>query len=184
MPLVFTYGTLEILEVMEAVTGQVFDSREATAMGFVRNLIQDCVYPGMTPAKGETTSGRLYDGVDSKTLHILDEFEDEVYSRQPITVQTQEGERFEAFSYIIPLEHRGILTSQSWCRDYFIAHYLPEYVRSCRAFYQDITSCLSNRFWFQIHNGTSVSSAEMRSVSQGAPLWRRGLGGGSNQFFL
>ncbi len=75
---------------MEAVTGQVFASREATAKDFVRDLIQDCVYPGMTPAKGETTSGRLYDGVDSKTLHILDEFEDEMYRRELLTVQTQE----------------------------------------------------------------------------------------------
>ena len=142
MTLVFTYGTLEIPEVMETVTGQAFASREATAKDFVRYLIQNCVYPGMIPAKGETTSGRLYDGVDSRTLHILDEFEDEVYSRQLITVQTQEGERFKVFSYIIPLEHRGILTSQSWCRDYFIAHYLPEYITSCQTFYRDIASHL------------------------------------------
>ena len=99
-------------------------------------------FPGMIPAKGETTSGRLYDGVDSRTLHILDEFEDEVYSRELLTVYTQEGERVGAFSYIIPLEHRGILTSQPWCRDYFIAHYLPEYVTSCQAFYQDMVSRL------------------------------------------
>ena len=142
MALVFTYGTLEIPEVMETVTGQAFASREASAKDFVRYLIQDCVYPGMIPAKGETTSGRLYDGVDSRTLHILDEFENEVYGRELITVQTQEGERFKAFSYIIPLEHRGILTSQSWCRDYFIAHYLPEYVTSCQTFYRDIASHL------------------------------------------
>ncbi len=64
MPLVFTYGTLEIPEVMQAVTGQVFASREATAKDFVRYLIQDCVYPGMVSAKGETTSGRLYGPVE------------------------------------------------------------------------------------------------------------------------
>ena len=96
----------------------------------------------MSPAKGETTSGRLYDGVDSKTLHILDEFENEVYRRKLITVQTPAGDRVEAFSYIIPLEHRGILTSHSWCLDHFIAHYLPEYVRSCQVFYRDVASRL------------------------------------------
>ncbi len=46
MALVFTYGTLEIPEVMETVTGQALASREATAKDFVRYLIQDCVYPG------------------------------------------------------------------------------------------------------------------------------------------
>ncbi len=138
MPLVFTYGTLEIPEVMQAVTGQVFASREATAKDFVRYLIQDCVYPGMISAKGETTSGRLYDGVDSRTLYILDDFEDEVYRRESITVHTQEGEHVEVYSYIIPLEHRDILTSQPWCRDYFIDHFLPAYVTSCQAFYQDM----------------------------------------------
>lgn len=138
MPHVFTYGTLEIPEVMTAVTGRDFASVEATAKDFVRYLIKDRVYPGMMPSPGETTQGRLYWDVDGVCLYILDEFEDEVYMRKLITVETQDGEKFEAFSYLFPWEHRGLLTSQPWARDYFIAQYLPEYVRSCQAFYREV----------------------------------------------
>ena len=138
MSLLFAYGTLAIPEVMEAVTGQVFASREATAHDFIRYLIRDRIYPGMTPAKGATASGQLYFGVGPATLKLLDEFEDEVYTRKLIPAQTQEGETFEAYSYIVTSEYRRILTSRPWCKDCFIANHLPEYLTSCRAFYRDV----------------------------------------------
>jgi len=71
-------------------------------------------------------------------LHILDEFQDEVYMRKLITVETQDGEKFKAFSYLLPWAHQGFLTSQPWVRDDFMAQYLHEYVRSCQAFYRDV----------------------------------------------
>lgn len=119
---------------MQAVTGQDFSYREATAQNFARYLIQDRIYPGMILAKGEMTSGRLYEGIDSRTLKILDTFEDEVYTRTLITVHTQDGKKIEAYSYIIPQEHQDILTSLSWDRDHFVAHDLPTYIKACHGF--------------------------------------------------
>lgn len=129
MARVFTYGTLEIPEVMEAVTRRILSSVAATASGFARFLVKDQIYPGMTPDPDSTTWGRVYFGVDSETLKILDEFEDEVYVRQMIIVQTQNGDSLNAYCYIIPLEHRAILTSQPWSREEFIKYHLHKYVR-------------------------------------------------------
>ena len=140
MPNLFTYGTLEIPEVMQAVTGCTFVSIEATAHGFARFLLQGRIYPGMIPNSKEATCGRLYFDVDLNALKVLDEFEDEVYRRQLISLQTQDGKSFEAFSYVIAVEDRGRLTSQPWCRDYFVTHHLHEYLKSCQVFYREMTS--------------------------------------------
>ena len=45
---VFTYGTLEIPEVMEAVIGKSLASAEAWAKGFAKFLLKGRIYPGMT----------------------------------------------------------------------------------------------------------------------------------------
>jgi len=42
---VFTYGTLEVPDVMEAVTGRVFDSAEAITEGDAQYLLQERIYP-------------------------------------------------------------------------------------------------------------------------------------------
>ncbi len=51
---VFTYGTLEIPEVMEAVIGKSLASAEAWAKGFAKFLLKGRIYPGMTPSKGQS----------------------------------------------------------------------------------------------------------------------------------
>ena len=53
---VFTYGTLEFPDVMEAVTGRSFKSVEAMAEGYARYLLKERMYPGMTPVSGHNTS--------------------------------------------------------------------------------------------------------------------------------
>ena len=77
---VFTYGTLEIPEVMETVTGRSLASAEAWAKGFAKFLLKGRIYPGMTALPGAICSGRVYYHIDRRTLEILDAFEDEVYT--------------------------------------------------------------------------------------------------------
>ena len=143
MPNVFTYGTLEIPEVMEAVTGRTFSSAQATAKDFARYMLKRRIYPGMVEAEGQTTQGLLYYNVDSQSLEVLDAFEDEIYRRQRVTVQIQPGDWIEAYSYIIPLEEKSVLTSQPWCRDFFMTHHLASYISHCQMFYCGVRSKLS-----------------------------------------
>ena len=132
---VFTYGTLEIPEVMEAVTGQSFPSLAATAHGFVRYLLKGKIYPGMTIEPGASTLGRAYLGMNEQALTFLDEFEDEVYVRELIEIGMDTGEPCKAFAYLIPQKARDTLSLDSWDKEEFLSKHLDAYLRSCRAFH-------------------------------------------------
>ena len=130
----FTYGTLEIPEVMKAVTGRSWASAEARAKGFAKFLLKGRIYPGMIALQGAVCSGRVYFHIDRRTLEILDAFEDEVYTRERIDVEVEEGRSLQAYAYLIPLQHRECLTSTSWQPDEFITRHLVHYLEACKAF--------------------------------------------------
>lgn len=132
---VFTYGTLEVPDVMEAVTGRVFDSAEAITEGYARYLLKGRIYPGITPVSGQATSGRVYFGVSQQALTLLDEFEDEIYVRQLIAVRTDEGHWFNAYAYIIEPKDRGVLSVNPWIREKFVKDHLASYLAAGRTFH-------------------------------------------------
>ena len=134
---VFTYGTLAITEVMEAVTGKTFPSYEGIADHFSSFLLKDRIYPGMTSAPNHTTKGRLYVEVDMRTLWLLDQFEDPVYCREMISVMIPSLETtIPAYAYVIPLQHQDHLSSQPWNRQDFVDLHSPAYLASCQLFHQ------------------------------------------------
>lgn len=130
----FAYGTLEVPEVMQAVTGRGFDSAVAIAEGYARYLLKERIYPGMTPVPGEETSGRVYFGLSQQTLRLLDEFEADIYARQLISVRCEAGPWFNAYAYIIKPKSRAVLTNDPWIREKFIKNHLPSYIAACRNF--------------------------------------------------
>ena len=134
---VFTYGTLEIPEVMEAVTGQTFPSVDATAHGFVRYLLNEKIYPGMKVEAHASTFGRVYLNVDEQSLRILDEFEDEIYERKLIEVIIRTGGSCRAFAYLIPHLAYQTLSSEPWNKEEFLSKYFDTYVESCRLFHEE-----------------------------------------------
>jgi len=72
----FTYGTLQIPEVMEAVAGQVLFWVEAEAPGFTQFRFTDRIYPGMVARESATTRGRVYTALSRQAWELLDRFED------------------------------------------------------------------------------------------------------------
>ena len=142
---VFTYGTLEIPTVMEAVTGRSFDSVEATADDYARYLLKGRIYPGMTPDSGQKTSGRVYFEVDEQSLVLLDQFEDEWYARQLIPVHTAAGRWVKAYAYIIESKDKDKLTANPWMKDTFAEKHLSAYLAACRGFHRTITRSLQNQ---------------------------------------
>ena len=135
----FTYGTLEIPSVMEAVTGRSFGSLEASIEGYERLMIKHQIYPGMIACPSGMTVGRLYVHVDARSLNLIDEFEDDVYIRETIRVNTCEGNSVTAYAYILSSDHRNILSSEPWRREYFVVHHLSQYVVGCRAFHHEVS---------------------------------------------
>ena len=135
----FTYGTLEIPEVMEAVTGKAWASAEARAKGFAKFLLKGRIYPGMTAVPGAICSGRVYYHIDSRTLEVLDAFEDEVYARERVEVKVAEGRSLQAYAYLILPHNRECLTSMSWQPEEFMSKHLVHYLETCKSFHRKVS---------------------------------------------
>ena len=82
---VFAYGSLQVTEVMTAVTGKYFPSVPARLPAHARYRLKERAYPGLAPQPG-----RLHCGVDRLSLSWLDRFEDRFYERRTL-VFTGEG---------------------------------------------------------------------------------------------
>ena len=132
---VFAYGTLELPDIMEAVTGRSFGSVGGTADGYARFLLKGRIYPGMTAASNHTTFGRVYLGVDEFSLALLDQFEDDVYVRQLIPIQAVTANQLNAYAYIIEPKDKDALTTDPWIKEKFVAEHHAAYLTACRAFH-------------------------------------------------
>jgi gamma-glutamylcyclotransferase (GGCT)/AIG2-like uncharacterized protein YtfP len=127
---IFAYGTLEFVEVMDAVAGRCFPSRPARLAGYARRLITGRRYPGIIPAEGHTTEGTLYSEVDGASLQRLDAFEGSLYRRIEVQVSTQEGEPRSAWAWVVPDELRDLLSDEPWDKQRFAREELAGFVRS------------------------------------------------------
>jgi len=137
--LLFTYGTLQFPEVMQAVAGCNGSWREAWVQGYSQYRLIDRLYPGMIEEKNGVTVGCLYVGVDAVAWALLDRFEDPIYERQEVEVHLAEEETVKAQAYVVPVEYAHLLSGQSWTMAGFTEHQLKEYVSRCRWFYHMVT---------------------------------------------
>ena len=130
----FAYGTLELPAVLEALTGRQFASEPALLAGFARFRLRGQPFPGAIPSPSASTPGRLYHGLDARSLALLDDFEGELYERQRVEVQSAAGGLRTAFAYVLAAAHAALLSSEPWQRERFEAEQLPGYLRRCHAF--------------------------------------------------
>jgi len=135
----FTYGTLEIALVMEAVTGRGFPSAVAVLPNFSRFLLQGETYPGIYRDFGGEVAGVLYEGVDHDSLVLLDLFEGDFFRREKVEVMTPSRPRVDAWTYVVPPEHRLLFSTQLWDRDTFVALHLKDFLPYCREFHWNQT---------------------------------------------
>lgn len=129
---VFTYGTLLLAEVMEAVTGERFASVPARLDGHERVCVRDAVYPGARAAPGASIDGILWLDVGEDALVRLDRFEGEMYERRAVSVATAGGAR-AAQVYVVGAAHEDLLVATPWDLDEFRRRHLETYLARCRA---------------------------------------------------
>ncbi len=77
------------------------------------------------------TSGRLYLNVDEESLRVMDEFEDDMYVRETIVVNTEFGECEKAWAYLVPKEHQAQLGTECWDQDVFLENHGETYIAMC-----------------------------------------------------
>lgn len=110
----FCYGTLQIPEVIHAVTGRTYTGAAARLNGYAAFRVKDAEYPGIIPSPGSATDGIVYENVSDDELEVLDLFEGEFYRRKLLTVVLHNGQTRTAWVYVMRPRYQNILTDESW----------------------------------------------------------------------
>jgi gamma-glutamylcyclotransferase (GGCT)/AIG2-like uncharacterized protein YtfP len=135
---VFTYGTLMFPEVMECLTSRQFTCEDAVLANYERRKLLGKSYPGLVQAAGAQVAGKLYFDVDEDSLTILDCFEDEIYDRRHIPIQSLSKGEVIALTYIIPDHLLSTVSSEAWDLEEFKRKHLSNYLEMCRRVRADI----------------------------------------------
>jgi len=115
----FAYGTLQIPEVMLALTGRSFAFQTAFLANFARRRLQGKSFPGILPKPGSVVCGLVYWDIGREALGCLDAFEDDFYHRQTVGIATANGIASAAEVYVINEESHGMLLEEEWCLEDF-----------------------------------------------------------------
>lgn len=135
---VFTYGTLMFHDVMEAVTGKRFRHEEARLEGYARYGLRGFIYPGLVKEEEGATLGVLYLDVDEKSLKWLDDFEDNFYMRESVSVETRAAQ-VSALAYMIRDKFAPqIVEDHPWSPREFWRKHQKEYIDSCLDFRREM----------------------------------------------
>lgn len=132
----FCYGTLQLPAVLQAVIGRTLDGRTAWLPGYSACRVRGAGYPGLRPAGGSVTPGRLYEGLTPRELAVLDRFEGALYSRRPVTVRSDRGRWQSAWCYLVAAQGLAALTDESWRLEDFsrqgLAAFMAQFVEARR----------------------------------------------------
>lgn len=130
---VFTYGTLQFPEVMQAVIGLDVKPVAATLSNYQRFKIKERTFPGLIKKQGIITDGMLYRDLDETVIEKLDQFEDVMYQRCLVDVQVN-NETEQAFVYVTQKEYEDCLLDQEWSLEEFRRKYLKLYLKRITGF--------------------------------------------------
>ena len=98
----FCYGTLQIPEVIKAVTGRTHVGVTARLFDYAIYRVKNAGYPGVIYSPDKETTGVLYSGVTEKELKILDLFEGDLYERICLDAIGHNGNNQRAWVYVVP----------------------------------------------------------------------------------
>jgi len=129
----FVYGTLQIPEVFQAVTGRNVPAEPARLAEHARYRLKGLSYPGLVVEDGAVTEGLLFRRLGPGEVARLDAFEDDFYERRMVSVTTLAGETVEAETYIVPAASRHRIDPRPWCLDEFRSQSLQSFLDRCRA---------------------------------------------------
>lgn len=130
----FAYGTLQIPEVMFAVTGRTFSFIPVWLEGYACYSLKGTSFPGLKKEQDKIAEGKLYVEIDPITLTKLDLFEDDFYQRSTLGVMAETGERIDAEAYLIPEQHYSLLDETPWDLERFIALHLDRFLKDRHIF--------------------------------------------------
>lgn len=126
----FTYGTLEIPEVMQLITGKQFRTVAAVLHDHARYKLKSGSYPAAVYEAGKNIKGTVYFDIDELDIRKLDRYEDFCYQRQKVDVILASGERQQVMCYVVPVEKKDELSNVDWNKERFLEEELESFLRS------------------------------------------------------
>mmetsp|Transcript_26421 Transcript_26421/g.67920 ORF Transcript_26421/g.67920 Transcript_26421/m.67920 type:complete len:246 (-) Transcript_26421:351-1088(-) len=137
---IFVYGTLMAPEIVELLIKRMPSHSPATLAGHRRVRVKGADFPAVVrelSAGGERTGqveGLLLRGLDDVELTIFDDYEDDDYTRDIVTVTLPDGSQADAFVYIWGDHVRHKLTSEPWDYAAFRANDMEGYMARMMGF--------------------------------------------------
>lgn len=133
MDRLFTYGTLMVPEVIEAVLGRpVGRATSAKLPDYGCYRVRDCQYPAILAEAGCVTTGCVYRDLSPTSLKQLDRYEGDLYDRRLVCVQLLDGGSLEVWTYVLHTRHQRLLTQDPWDLDDFVERRLDRFLRILR----------------------------------------------------
>ena len=123
----YTYGTLQLPEIMSQIVGRAVLGRAARLSGFARYRIRDRVYPAIVESPGAQLSGVVYDGLGPEELVRLDDYEGPIYERRVVEIEV-DGDVLLACTYVLRPEHAARLSTEPWDLERFEREHLASYL--------------------------------------------------------
>jgi len=125
----FTYGTLCLPEVMQAVAGRVFTTDHARLDGYRCRLLRRRVYPGIIRTDEDSVRGLLHYDVDAQSLARIDAFEGGDYRRETVLAVRGDGSDVTAVAYVLEDSQQHLLSDREWDEAVFRRKHLRNYMK-------------------------------------------------------
>ena len=110
----FVYGTLMCEDIMQEVAGCCLSHEPGTLRGYSRRAVKGEHYPALVPHESGRADGLVYREVPPSAWERLDRFEGEMYRRQEVQVELDDGRLLPAATYVARAEFLAQLELYDW----------------------------------------------------------------------
>ncbi|NTV43714.1 MAG: gamma-glutamylcyclotransferase [Syntrophobacteraceae bacterium] len=110
----FAYGTLMCEDIMREVSGCRLSHVHGTLKGYSRRSVKGEYYPALVPDADGRVEGVVYRNVPDSAWERLDRFEGEMYAREHVQIELNDGTILLAATYVARPEFLDHLDQSDW----------------------------------------------------------------------
>jgi len=110
----FAYGTLMCADIMEGVSGCCLPAVPGILKGYRRWAVKGAEYPGIAPDEEGHVEGMVYRNIPETAWERLDRFEGDMYARQLVQIELNDGATLLAAAYVVRPQYTGYLENTEW----------------------------------------------------------------------
>ncbi len=132
----FAYGTLMCEDIMEEVSGCRLSCVPGTVRGYSRRSVRGEHYPALVLDEEGRVEGVVYRNLPNSAWDCLDRFEGEMYVRQPVQIELNDGATLPATTYVVRPEFLHRLEESEWDFVDFLSNGKERFRRDYRGYQQ------------------------------------------------